>query len=287
MAEEIRGAAPPSRTEGLQFVCPRCRAPLDVEQAADRCSSCGFATSRIDGIVSFVADGSAEEWRKFWESKAAAADGATSAGDAYTFSIQHRYIVDAFHTLCREVPTSARVLDVGCGNALFWKSLFAELPVVGVDYSLGMCRRARARGMEVYHADAMALPFADAQFDLVYSAEILQCVDDLPAFLTELARVCRPGGRIIVSTLNRLSLIRSALGVYKRIFPPHTLPTHNTLIMRTAKEMAAAGSIAHLRLGTICRTHFPVPWRYSSTNTRYIFEPLASNMIVEFIKPAH
>lgn len=279
--------AVPSRTSKLRFVCPRCRGPLDPARGVDRCAGCGFTVSRRGGIISFVADNNSQDWRTFWESKASAPDGDSSSGTAYTFSIQHRYIVDAFYRLCGDVQLSARVLDVGCGNALFWKALFGTRPIVGVDYSIGMCSLAHKRGMEVYHADAMTLPFADAQFDLLYSAEILQYVDDLPAFMMELGRTCRPGGRIIVSTLNRLSLIRRALGVYKRIFPPHKLPTHSTLIMRTAEEMVAAGTTANLRVGTICRTHFPFPWQRNSQNTRYFLEPLASNVIVEFLKPAH
>jgi SAM-dependent methyltransferase len=285
MTTGVVDASAPSRANELRFVCPQCRGPLDPAHGVDRCAGCGFTVSRVGGVISFVASDGEHDWRNFWENKASAPDGDTSTGVAYAFSIQHRYIVDAFSRLCGDVPSSARVLDIGCGNALFWKALLGTRAIVGVDYSIGMCCLARNRGMEVYHADAMGLPFADAHFDLIYSAEVVQYVDDLPALMRELGRTCRPGGRIIVSTLNRGSLIRRALGVYKKIFPPHKLPTHSTLVMRTAEEMIAAGTAANLRIGTICRTHFPFPWEHNSQSSRYLLEPLASNVIVEFLKP--
>ena len=276
--------ATPTRANDLQFACPRCRAPLDLEHDVDRCGNCGFAVRRIGGIVSFVADSSAEEWRKYWEKKASGPDGNTSTGDAYNFSLQHHYMVDGFRALCGDPPASARILDIGCGNGLFWQALFGNRAVVGVDFSIGMCSLAMARGMEVYHADARALPFADAQFDLLYSAEILQYIDDLPALMAELARICRPGGHIIVSTLNRLSLLRRSVRAVRRVFPRRQAAPPAVVVMRSAEEISAAGQSAHLRLGTICRSHFPLPWRYNSSQARHALDPLASNAIVEFIK---
>jgi SAM-dependent methyltransferase len=82
---------------------------------------------------------------------------------------------------------------------------------VGIDFSFEMCVLARARGMLAYQADALALPFADEQFDLVYGAVRLEHIDDLGTLFAELGRVCRPNGRVVVGTANRASLARRCL----------------------------------------------------------------------------
>src|SRR5262249_29141694 len=154
-----------------------------------------------------------------FEGRASAHDRDTSAANDYRSPLQQRYIAEAFRRACGPLSAHARVLDAGCGNGLFWTTLSGAPNVVGVDYSLGMCARARARGMRVYHADATALPFADQEFDLIYSAEILQCVGNLAALIAELARVCRTDGRIVVSTLNRASLLRRSMREVRKILP--------------------------------------------------------------------
>jgi ubiquinone/menaquinone biosynthesis C-methylase UbiE len=194
-------------------------------------------------------------------------------------------MIDTFRRLCGHLPAAALVLDVGCGNGLFSEAMFGQRQIVGVDYSLGMCSRARSRGMRVYHADAMALPFADAQFDLVYSAEIVQYIDDLPAFIAELARVCRPGSAIIISTLNRSSLLRQASGRIKEILLRRSAEP-STTIMRSVQDMLAAAELSHLQLGKVCWSHFPFPWQHFTASRRYRFALLASNLIVEFTKIA-
>jgi len=285
MAVDVARPAAPSHSKALRFVCPRCRAPLALETGVDRCSSCELAVSRSSGIVSFVAPAGTDRWLEFFESSANAPGSDTASGVGYRFPIQQRYVIEAFRRLSGDLPTSALVLDVGCGNGLFCESLFGDRPVVGVDYSLGMCRLAEARGMQVYQADARALPFAAAQFDLIYSSEVVQCIEPLPPFMAELARVCRPGGRIIISTLNRSSLLRRAARFTRRIFLPPSAENLGSLFMRSAEDMLAAVP-SNLRFGRVCWTHFPFPWLRCFTNTRYFLKPLASNLVVEFIKVA-
>jgi ubiquinone/menaquinone biosynthesis C-methylase UbiE len=194
-------------------------------------------------------------------------------------------MVNAVRRFCGDLGTEAPILDVGCGNGLFWHSLFGARPAVGVDYSLGMCALARARGMAAYHADALALPFAAEQFEFAYSIEILQYIDDLPAFLAELARVCRPGGRIVVSTLNRSSLLRRTVRTVQKFVPRPHATSRRTIIMRSAGDIQAAGLPSGLQVRAVCWSHFPFPWDHCSGRPRYLLNPLASNVIVEFAKP--
>src|SRR5262249_12792045 len=78
---------------------------------------------------------------------------------------------------------------------------------VACDFSLGMLRagkanRARAR-LPFVAGDALALPFADATFDAVTISFGLRNVADVPLALQEMARVVRPGGRLVVCEFSR------------------------------------------------------------------------------------
>jgi SAM-dependent methyltransferase len=100
-----------------------------------------------------------------------------------------------------------RVLEVGCGSAPCSRWLrTAGADPVALDLSGGMLARAavlnRSTGLAVplVHADAGALPFADASFDLACSAYGgLPFVADAGAVLAEVRRVLRPGGRFVAS----------------------------------------------------------------------------------------
>lgn len=99
------------------------------------------------------------------------------------------------------------VLEVGCGTGLILQRVAAVARrAVGMDLSAGMLEHAEKRGLEVVKADATDLPFDDESFDLVYSFKVLAHVKDIDKSLAEMARVTRPGGRLILEFYNRLSL---------------------------------------------------------------------------------
>jgi SAM-dependent methyltransferase len=103
---------------------------------------------------------------------------------------------------------SLRVLEVGCGSAMCsrWVARQGAHPVA-FDISAGMLRHARAgaasTGVEVplLQADAEFLPFADAAFDLAFTAfGAVAFVADSARVMREVARVLRPGGRWVFAT---------------------------------------------------------------------------------------
>jgi malonyl-CoA O-methyltransferase len=110
----------------------------------------------------------------------------------------------------------ARLLDLGCGPgtaSLALKSKWGrKTDVVAMDLALPMLREARAksrfwRPIHAVQADAQALPFADAAFDLVVSNLCLQWVAELPRALGELRRVMREGGLLVFSTFGPETLV--------------------------------------------------------------------------------
>lgn len=102
------------------------------------------------------------------------------------------------------------ILDIGCGSGVFTALVGAVRPaLVGLDLSLPMLRRAVAK-VQGYRFAALvgtmtSLPFADQSFDRVYSMTALEFVADARSAIGEMNRVTRPGGTVVVTTLNSLS----------------------------------------------------------------------------------
>ncbi|MGN6752602.1 MAG: demethylmenaquinone methyltransferase [Intrasporangium sp.] len=94
-----------------------------------------------------------------------------------------------------------RILDIAAGTGTSsepWAN--QEIEVVPADFSLGMLRVGNRRrpDMAFTAADALALPFADASFDVVTMSFGLRNVNDTEAALREFLRVTKPGGRLVV-----------------------------------------------------------------------------------------
>lgn len=103
-------------------------------------------------------------------------------------------------------PPRRRVLDLGCHDGAFTvplgRAARAET-VTGVELLPEHAARARSRGVEVHETDACrALPFADGAFDLVHANQLIEHLRDTDRFLREVARVCAPDGRAVLSTNN-------------------------------------------------------------------------------------
>jgi len=134
-----------------------------------------------------------------------------------------------------------RLLDVGCGTGVFTREVFsaARCTVVGMDISLPMLTRgvANSSGEQFFPVagDMLRLPFADDSFCRVYSMTALEFVDDARAAIAELQRVCRPGGTIVITTLNSLS--PWAVRRQKKGAAGHSL--FSRMIFRSPQELAA------------------------------------------------
>jgi len=110
-------------------------------------------------------------------------------------------------------PEGLRILDVGCGDGVLAVELSRRgADVAGVDASEAMVAAAKARagaenlpvGFEQAQADA--LPFPDETFDVVTAVTVLCFIDDADRAMREMVRVLKPGGRLVLGELGRLSL---------------------------------------------------------------------------------
>jgi len=105
-----------------------------------------------------------------------------------------------------------RVLDVGCGDgALACELAGRGASVTGIDASAAMIDAAKARArrqqadVAFQVAGAENLPFPAGQFDLVTAVTILCFVADAGPVFQEIARVLRPGGRLVIGELGKWS----------------------------------------------------------------------------------
>ena len=89
------------------------------------------------------------------------------------------------------------VLDVGCGSS---RILGSSPNLVGLDVQAHKLRFSRRYGNPLVHASIFALPFRDASFDCVVCSEVIEHIPPDERAFAELARVLRPGGRLVLGT---------------------------------------------------------------------------------------
>ncbi|MEP7237792.1 MAG: class I SAM-dependent methyltransferase [Ferruginibacter sp.] len=95
------------------------------------------------------------------------------------------------------------VLDIGCGSGLFIKMLdVTNSSVTGIDVSEELLNVARQRnpGATLVNQDMNELPFADNSFNLVTGFNSIQYAEDLPKTLSEIKRVLKDDGKLVIST---------------------------------------------------------------------------------------
>jgi 2-polyprenyl-3-methyl-5-hydroxy-6-metoxy-1,4-benzoquinol methylase len=130
--------------------------------------------------------------------------------------------------LLSAVRAGDRVLDLGCGEGFFSAALLsAGAEVLAVDVAPEPLRRAAVREprLELRLIDGDGRwELEDSYFDVVWAGEVLEHVADTAAWLSEVRRVLRSGGTLLLSTpaCGRLVLLRAALssGAFAQQFDP-------------------------------------------------------------------
>jgi phosphatidylethanolamine/phosphatidyl-N-methylethanolamine N-methyltransferase len=118
-----------------------------------------------------------------------------------------------------------RILEVGVGTGLALPLYPRHCRVVGIDLSGGMLEKARERvrmhgldNVELSRMDAGQMDFPDDSFDTVMAAYVVTAVPDYRKVVTEMIRVCRPGGRIIM--LNHFSNGNKLIAAVEKVISP-------------------------------------------------------------------
>ena len=127
----------------------------------------------------------------------------------YAFAVEGHALLRALGSLA-----GVRMVDVGCGSGRF-TALFEQrgARVTGVDADPAMLELASLREAgPLVAADAARLPFSDRAFDVALAATLFEFVAQPALALAEMARVTRPGGKLVIGALN----VKSPWGVAHR-----------------------------------------------------------------------
>jgi len=140
------------------------------------------------------------------------AKGDTEAANRYVSVRNFRFVREMVLAEIGQVR-NAVILDVGCGTGHFARPLAGENRVVGIDISRGMLLFARNKGIVPVQSAAERLPFAEGRFDILLANSVIQLIPDGKVFIREALRVVRPGGRVLITTINAESI---ALALFRR-----------------------------------------------------------------------
>ena len=168
-------------------------------------------------------------------------DGMPDGLDPPDLAIRRAFLLE--HALARgargEQPP--RVLDVGCGEGFLTAELAqAGMTVVGVDVAEEPLRRARARhpalDLRIIPVEG-AWPLQDASFDVVWAGETIEHVADTAGWLSQVRRVLRSGGSLLLSTPAHGRLAMLGLALSGRRLDAHFDPRADHLRFYTPRTL--------------------------------------------------
>ncbi|MBI2131279.1 MAG: methyltransferase domain-containing protein [Candidatus Tectomicrobia bacterium] len=103
-----------------------------------------------------------------------------------------------------DLKAGERLLEVGVGTGLSLPLYRRDSPIVGIDISSKMLEKAREkvdnlglRNVDLQVMDAQAMTFPDDSFDCVTACYVVSAAPDPHKVVSEICRVCKPGGRIV------------------------------------------------------------------------------------------
>lgn len=146
---------------------------------------------------------------------------------------KRRYLEYLIGLLSRSgVAPGGAVLDLGSGYGFFLEALERSgYRPVGLEHSPHAALESRRRSASEVHVQSAEarFPIADGELDAITAFDIVEHLEDSAATFRECLRALRPGGRLVVSTLNAASLVRPLLG---RQWSWYKDPTHRQLFSR-------------------------------------------------------
>ncbi|OGO00521.1 MAG: hypothetical protein A2Y59_01620 [Chloroflexi bacterium RBG_13_52_14] len=164
----------------------------------------------------------------------------------------------ACKTFCKYIPRESSVLEVGFGSGRILTRVARDLNCrcIGVDVADGAFASLKffseQQGVEVgaVRGDGFHLPFRDGSFDVVYSEGVIEHFPGArrQVMLAEHARVCKPGGLVIVSVPNKFALLHS---LTKLLLGPRFLfhPEASLSTFQLSRMMSKAGLVPVKRDG--------------------------------------
>lgn len=144
----------------------------------------------------------------------------------------HDHLEQRLLDLLAPLAGTERALDVGCGRGALVRALAPHVAdVIGIDADEGALAAARAEApadATFVTGDVAALPFAFGSFDLVCCVGVLHHVRRPELVVSELARVTRPGGRVVV--VDRLGAVDPLVAIEVDRFVRERHPSHQRFL---------------------------------------------------------
>lgn len=165
-----------------------------------------------------------------------------------------------------DVQPDARVIDIGCGDGFHLDLLRCHgrksWTLEGVDLDPRAAAAARERGLTVHEGTVEALDLPEASYDVAFMIQTIEHVGDPAAVLRAVARLLKPGGRLIIVTDNTGS---PDFRVFRRRhWGGYHFPRHFSLFNdRSIRKLAGRTGLEVVGVETIVS---PVNWVYSIRN---------------------
>jgi SAM-dependent methyltransferase len=200
-----------------RFRCPACRGPLTRAGDSLACAACARSYAVEGDVPDFVGNRDEFYEGRFAQTMSEGIGGqrwARTPIGAAVNALWRRVSIAARRQrlIQRHLPEAGEILDLACGGGT--GALVGAGEVTGVDLSWSSVRQARRVYAAAACADASALPFPEAAFDVVFSSDFLGHVPEASkdAVLSEVRRCLRPGGRFvfIAETDSRSPLVSAA-----------------------------------------------------------------------------
>jgi ubiquinone biosynthesis O-methyltransferase len=211
---------------------------------------------------------------------------------AITESLEQRVIQDLMGPV-----DGADVLDAGCGDGALACALASRGAVVtGIDADPAMLAAARTRAQTTGERVTFLpgrieqLPLADARFDVVVAVTVLCFVADATAAVREMARVLRPGGRLVLGELGRWSAWAATRRLKGWLGASTWKAAHfrSAGALRTLLEQAGLsvdavhGAVFYPPIGVCARLLAPLdPWLGHRTTTGAAFIALSASLTTD------
>jgi 2-polyprenyl-3-methyl-5-hydroxy-6-metoxy-1,4-benzoquinol methylase len=158
-------------------------------------------------------------------------------------ALREAFMLERLAETCAGWDRAPRVLDIGCGEGRFAAALVrAGAETVAVDVAPEPLRRALERhpDLDVRLVEPeVPLPLEDSSFDVVWAGETIEHVADTSRWLSELRRVLRSGGMLLISTPDHGSLARLWLALGRGAFEAHFDPCGDHLRFYTRRALVA------------------------------------------------
>jgi 2-polyprenyl-6-hydroxyphenyl methylase / 3-demethylubiquinone-9 3-methyltransferase len=143
----------------------------------------------------------------------------------------------------------AVLVDAGCGGGLLAPHVAGKgYRHIGVDLRSVGLTQAAARGVEPVRGDVTALPLATASADVVAAGEILEHVTNLPGTVAELCRVLKPGGLLVLDTVNDNPLSRFVTVTLGELIGLAPVGLHDPALFVDPRRLAAECASHGVRL---------------------------------------